>query len=314
MEPMEATFHTTTLSASGLQFSALEGKRPVAGDRHRPVVLCLHGFPDHHRTWRLQIPALTAAGYRVVAPLLRGYEPSSQPIDDDYHLVRAVEDVLGWIEYLGCLRVHLVGHDWGAMIGYQVAAKAPERLHSLTAMAVPHLRRLWPTPGVLRLLPRQLRNSWYIFFFQLRMLSDAALRRDDFALIDRLWRDWSPGFTPPPEEMRLLKRTFRQPGVAAAALGYYRALLDPWTRAAAASRALARAQVPVPTLALTGETDGCCETGLFDWMMRPEDFPRGLEVRRIRGAGHFLHQEKPDDVNAALLHWLRRHDPPADAV
>jgi pimeloyl-ACP methyl ester carboxylesterase len=305
---MEATFQTTTLSASGLQFSAIEGSRAAARDRQRPVVLCLHGFPDHHRTWRLQIPALEAAGFRVIAPLLRGYEPMSQPIDDDYHTIRSVEDVLGFIEYLGALRVHLVGHDWGAIIAYQVAATAPERLLSLTTMAVPHLRRVIPTPGVLRLLPKQLRNSWYILFFQLRMLSDAALRRDDFALVDKLWRDWSPGFTPPAEEMRLLKRTFRQPGVAAAALRYYRQFFDLLTGAGRESWRLARARVQVPTLALTGATDGCLETRLFDHLMRAEDFPAGLSVRRIRGAGHFLHQERPEEINEILIDWLRRHD------
>lgn len=305
---MEAIFSTTTLSASGLLFSALTGPRVTGQERQRPVVLCLHGFPDHHRTWRLQIPALVAAGYQVVAPLLRGYEPSSQPIDDDYHTARLVEDVLGFIEYLGCLRVHLIGHDWGAVIGYQVAARAPERLLSLTTLAVPHLRRAMPTPRVLGLLPRQLRNSWYVLFFQLRGLSDAALRRDDFALVDKLWRDWSPGFTPPPEEVRLLKRTFRQPGVAAAALGYYRDMLDPFSAATRESWRLARQPVPVPTLALTGARDGCMDTRLHDALMREEDFPRGLSQKRVAGAGHFLHLERPDEVNAAIVGWLRQHD------
>ncbi|HEY8379992.1 MAG TPA: alpha/beta hydrolase [Nannocystis sp.] len=307
---MEASFSTTLLSVGGLQFTALAGSREVARDRRRPLVLCLHGFPDHHRTWRLQIPALEAAGYRVVAPLLRGYEPSSQPIDDDYHTIRIVEDVLGFIEYLGCLRVHLVGHDWGAVIGYQVAARAPERLASLTTLAVPHPRGLWPQG--LRLLPGQLRNSWYMLFFQLRGLSEAALRRDDFALVDRLWRDWSPGFTPPPEEVRLLKRTLRQPGVVHAALSYYRALMQPLGRAATASRALMRAPVPVPTLALTGARDGCLDTRLHD-LMRPQDFPGGLKVQRIAEAGHFLHQERPEEVNAAIVDWLRRH-PTGEAI
>lgn len=305
---MEATFPTTTLSASGMQFSALEGSRESARETGRPLVLLLHGFPDHHRTWRSQIPALVAAGYRVVAPLLRGYEPRSQPIDDDYHVARLVEDVLGFIDYLGSLRVHLVGHDWGAIVGYAVAAQAPERLLSLTTVAVPPLRRVAARPQLLRLLPRQLHNSWYVLFFQLRMLSDAALRRRDFALIDKLWRDWSPGFTPPAEEIRLLKRTFRQPGVAAAALAYYRAMLDPFSRASARSRELLRAPVPAPTLVVTGATDGCLDTRLFEPLIRREDFPAGVSLRRIHGAGHFVHQEKPDEFNKLLIGWLRAHD------
>lgn len=297
-------FYQGSLSANGLQFSTLEGVRPRPGEV-RPVVLCLHGFPDHNRSFRDQIPALTQAGYRVVAPMLRGYEPSSQPVDDDYHVIRMVEDVLGWIEYLGVLRVHLVGHDWGAVIGYQVAAMAPERLLSLTTIAVPHFRRL--ASGLMQ-VPGQVRNSWYTLFFQLRGVAELALRRGDFALVEKLWRDWSPGWSPPAEEMRLLRRTFRQPGVVKAALRYYRAAFDPISRAAAQSRALAFAPISVPTLAITGDSDGCMDTRLFDEMMRGADFPRGLKVRRIRGAGHFVHQEQPAEVNGLLLEWLRKYD------
>ena len=302
---MEDVFYQGTLSASGLQFSTLEGRRPRPSDPPRPVVLCLHGFPDHHRTFRAQIAALTQAGYRVVAPLLRGYEPSSQPIDDDYHTIRMVEDVLGWIEYLGALRVHLVGHDWGAVIGYQVAALAPERLLSLTTIAVPHLGHLG---GALVRTPRQVRNSWYALFFQARVVAELAVKARDFALIERLWRDWSPGWTCPAEEMRLVKRTLRQPGVIGAALGYYRAAFDPISRAAGESRRLAFAPVAVPTLALTGANDGCIDTRLYDRSMRAADFPAGLAVARIRGAGHFVHQERAAEVNARILEWLRQHD------
>ncbi len=258
---MEDLFYRGTLSASGLQFSTLEGTRPRAGES-RPVVLCLHGFPDHNRSFRAQLPALTEAGYRAVAPMLRGYEPSSQPIDDDYHVIRMVEDVLGWIEYFGVLRVHLIGHDWGAVIGYQVAAQAPERLLSLTTIAVPHLRRLGS--GLLQ-HPQQLANSWYTMFFQVRGVAELALRRGDFALLEKLWRDWSPGWDPPEEEMRLLKRTFRQPGVVTAALRYYRAAFDPISKAARQTGAWRSRRSPCrrwrsPASATAVSTPGCSTT------------------------------------------------------
>jgi pimeloyl-ACP methyl ester carboxylesterase len=286
-----------TLHANGLRFSAL-----AAGKG--PPVLCLHGFPDHARSFRLQQPALAAAGFRTIAPTLRGYEPSSQPEDADYHIVRMAEDVVGWIDDLGCERVHLVGHDWGAVIGYAAAALAPERLHSLTTLAIPHPGRLQQEG--LRKLPSQLRNSWYMLFFQLRGLADWVVQARGWAFIDKLWRDWSPGWELPAEERALLEATLAQPGVKRAALAYYRAMADYRSPAAVESRELLAGQVPVPTLALTGARDGCMDTRLHDLVMNAEDFPRGLEVVRVEEAGHFLHQEKPDEVNAILLEWLRR--------
>lgn len=102
-----------------------------------PVVLCLHGFPDNARSFRFQLPALAAAGYRAVAPTLRGYEPSSQPADGDYSLEALGRDVLAWVDGLAEKKVHLIGHDWGAAVAYVAGALAPERFHSLTTIAVP---------------------------------------------------------------------------------------------------------------------------------------------------------------------------------
>jgi len=113
------------LNNKGLKFSALE-------DGKGPLVLCLHGFPDNYHSFDSQIPALVEAGYRVVVPMLRGYEPQSQPADGDYHLNNMVEDVITWIDQLGEEKVHLVGHDWGALIGYLTATMHSDRLLSLT--------------------------------------------------------------------------------------------------------------------------------------------------------------------------------------
>ena len=107
-------FEALTLKAGPLSFSA-----HAAGAG--PIVLLVHGFPDHAHSWRFQLPVLAEAGYRAVAPTLRGYEPSSQPADADYHIVRMAEDVVAWIDDLGGEPVHLVGHDWGAIIAYAAA-------------------------------------------------------------------------------------------------------------------------------------------------------------------------------------------------
>lgn len=286
-----------TLSASGLRFSAL-------AQGTGPAVLCVHGFPDNMRSFRYQLPALAKAGFRAVSPTLRGYEPSSQPADGDYHIVRMAEDVVGWIDDLGEDRVDLVGHDWGAVISYAVAALAPDRLKSLTTIAIPHPGRL-RTDG-LRKLPSQLRNSWYMLFFQLRGIADYVVERNDWAFIERLWRDWSPTWDLPTEELDAVKHTLSLPGVKKAALGYYRAMFDPFSTAAKQTEKLLTAATPVRTLAATGALDGCMDTRLHDLAMRQEDFPAGLKIVRFDGAGHFLHQEDPDRFNQILVDWLKR--------
>jgi len=282
------------LRANGLSFSA-----HAAGAG--PLVLCLHGFPDHAGSFRHQLPALAAAGYRAVAPTMRGYQPSSQPPDGDYHVVRLAEDVVGWLDHLGVERCHLIGHDWGAVTAYAVAALAPERLLSLTTLAVPPLRRMGR--AVLR-HPGQLRNSWYMAFFQLRGLSDRVVARNDWAFLERLWRAWSPGWDWPAEDMAALKRSFAQPGVLTAALGYYRAFASGGP-AARRTRELLLAPSAVRLLALTGARDGCMDSRLYDLACDPRDFPPGgLRVERVADSGHFLHQERPAEVNRLLLDWL----------
>ncbi|MAE94125.1 MAG: epoxide hydrolase [Deltaproteobacteria bacterium] len=296
---MPATLELT-LHANDLDFSA-------TSQGEGPTVLCLHGFPDHRGSYRCQLPALAEAGFQALAPTLRGYEPSSQPKDGDYHIVRMAEDAVAQVDALGPEPVHLVGHDWGAVIGYAAVVLAPDRFLSLTTLAIPHPGRLGEG---LRKVPSQLCNSWYMAFFQLRGLADRVVERKDWAFIERLWRDWSPGWELPQEELRAVKETLAQPGVKRAALGYYRAMADRRSAAARETAKLLDSEIPVPTLALTGALDGCMDTRLHDLTMKKADFPAGFEVVRIEGAGHFLHQEKPEEVNPILIDWLRRHTAP----
>jgi pimeloyl-ACP methyl ester carboxylesterase len=237
---------------------------------------------------------------------IRGYEPDSQPEDGDYSLAAIATDVLAFLDELQAERAHLIGHDWGAAIAYVAGATAPQRFSSLVTLAVPHSGRfLAETPQS----ARQLRLSWYMLYFQLRGLADWHLRRNDYAFIRRLWRDWSPGWQPAEETLDTVIESFRQPGVGAAALAYYRAALDirslPLTSAA---RQAAQFKVPVPTLALTGAEDGCIDSAVFQRMMYAEDFPAGLKVIQVPAAGHFLHREQPEKVNAAIVDWLQQRD------
>jgi pimeloyl-ACP methyl ester carboxylesterase len=289
---------TLTLEYNDLTFHAFDQGTGT-------VALCLHGFPDNARSFRHQLDVLAGNGYRAVAPTLRGYEPSSQPRDGDYNMVRMAEDVIAWIDRLGEERVHLIGHDWGAVIGYAAAALAPERFHSLTTVAIPHVGRL-QSDG-LRQLPSQLRNSWYMAFFQIPWLSDYVVERRNWAFIERLWHDWSPGWALPAEELAHVKKTLALPGVKTAALGYYRAAARPGSKAGKRSNELLSGKTRVPTLAVTGALDGCMDSRLHDLAVLEEDFPNGFERVRIEGAGHFVHQEKPDEFNKHLLRWLERY-------
>jgi len=269
-----------------------------------PLVLCLHGFPDSASSYRHQLPVLAEAGFRAVSVTLRGYEPGSQPDDGDYSLETIARDVVAFIDQLeaATATAHLIGHDWGAAIAYTAGALAPARLKSLTTLAVPHSGRF--LYEAIR-TPRQLALSWYMGFFQLRGISDYVVQRKDYRFIRRLWRDWSPGWIVPEGVLDEVIATFRRPGVTRAALSYYRIALASMSFTASA-RAAARFAVPVPTLAITGEQDGCIDPQFFERLMHAQDFPRGLEVRRIPDAGHFLHQERPEAVNALLLEWIRR--------
>lgn len=279
-----------------LRFSAL-------GMGEGALVLCLHGFPDNLHSFRYQLPALAEAGYRAISLSLRGYEPSSIPANGDYSVESIASDVIAVMDQLACNKAHLIGHDWGAAVAYAAAAAAPERFESLITMAVPHPGR-FAREGLR--IPKQLKNSWYMGFFNIPWLSDWVVARHDFAFIRKLWRDWSPSWTPDAPALDAVIDGLSQPGVLSATLGYYRAALS--LQALTMSAEDAHYPVPVPTLALTGERDGCIDSEVFERLMKPQDFPRGLAVERVFKAGHFLHQEQPQRVNALILRWLEHRD------
>lgn len=287
------------IACRGLRF-------PARAQGDGPLVLLLHGFPDCYRSFDAQLPALARAGYRAVAVTLRGYAPEAQPEDGDYSPLALAQDALAWIDALGEPRAHVVGHDWGAALAYTAAALAPERLSSLCAMAVPHSGRFLRD---IRRHPRQVRRSWYMGFFQLPWIPERAIRRRDFAFLRGLWRQWSPGWAFTPAEFAPVAETFAQPGVVEAALAYYRSAVSIRALLANAKKP-AVADVPVPTLALSGELDGCIGADVFEAMSRPEDFSAGLRLERIGGVGHFLHREDPKRINRVLLDWLKERSAP----
>jgi pimeloyl-ACP methyl ester carboxylesterase len=288
---------TLTLTSGDLRFSAR-----AAGEG--PLVLLVHGFPDDFHSFDAQILPIAEAGYRVVAPMLRGYERSSQSPRDLYHLIHLAEDVFAWMDALGAKQCHLVGHDWGALTSYVAAALQPKRFASLTTLAIPHLRR--SLLGVAE-VPGQIVKSSYILLMQFARIAEAIVARDDYAFVESLWKLWSPDWRYTPEDLEQVKSTFRVEGVVHATTQYYRCLLQPLSLSTQQSWRLLTSAINVPTLALTGEHDGCMDTRLYDTLMREQDFEKGLMVRRLPNTGHFLHREAPGEVTALILDWIRQH-------
>lgn len=241
-----------------------------------PPLVWLHGFPDHPPTAQPLFDAL--AGHRVIAPWLRGYAPS--PLAGPYDVETLARDVIALIDRIGA-PVNLVGHDWGAAITYLVCARAPERVRRAVTLACPHPRTL------LRMLrsPAQLRRSWYMAFFQLPLAARLARARD-FALIDRLWRAWSPGFTLDEPRRRALHACLAASWPAPAR--YYRAQRFPAER------------ITTPLLQLHGARDGCIEPPGTDDAHR--FVKRVLTV--VPDAGHFLHLEDPAGIARRIDAWL----------
>ena len=286
--------------ANGLRFAYLE-----AGEG--PLVLLLHGFPDNARTWERQMPALAAAGYRVVAPFLRGYPPTEVPGAGYSDLATLATDVKCLIEELNAGQpCDLVGQDWGAAIGYATLAAYPESVRRAVILAVPHPAEVRRT---IRKSPKHILRSFHWFLFQLPWLPEALCRANNYAFIELLWKLWSPAYDDRAHVARI-KRMLAEPGALRASLAYYRAMLRESMGDPALEEVRQRLGDPiaVPTRVLCGSRD-----------MRGEMLPRqgdlfasAYEWNLVEGAGHFLHREQPAEVNRLILDWLGRDATPAD--
>ena len=262
----------------------------------RPVVL-LHGFPEHWYSWRHQMQALADAGYRAIAPDLRGYNLSDKPrAIADYTMDKLIGDVFGLCDALGLPEIDLVAHDWGGAVGWYVGLEHAHRLRTLTICNSPHpviFRRLLRTPA-------QLRRSWYMFAFQLPFLPERQLQRPGFA--QKALRGWAVHKERfPDEDLARYTTAIAQPGAATGMINYYRAALRhprSW-----------RGTIKVPTLVLWGEQDRALGVECLDGLER---YVEDLRVVRIPDASHWVQQDAPETVNRELCAFLAAH--PVDAA
>ncbi|MCQ4332613.1 alpha/beta hydrolase [Natronomonas sp. F2-12] len=284
------------VEANGLTFECL-----CSGDGDR-LALCLHGFPDNAGSmdpirWRL-----AEAGFTAVAPFMRGYAPTDPAPDGDYSgraLGKdAVELAAALGEEFGTDDAVLVGHDWGAAAAYAAEWIDPDAFSKLVTLAVP--------PGFDALLyeyPRQALRSWYMWFFQLPDVPERALRWRNFAFIDFLWGLWSPGWDYPEARINDVKETFRAEGTVENALQYYRDTMRPPLPRVGEDRPTLADVPPIetPTLVISGERDGCISPELFE---HADEIVGECRVVRVPGAGHFMHQERPDAVGEEIVAFV----------
>jgi pimeloyl-ACP methyl ester carboxylesterase len=258
------------------------------------LALCLHGFPELHYSWRHQMPLLAEMGYRVWAPNLRGYGGTSRPEGTDaYRLRTLAQDVAALIDASGASKVTLIAHDWGAIIAWYFAIMEIRPLERLVIMNVPH-----PKCGRRELKTwRQLRKSWYIFFFQLPRLPELLLGRGQAMPIKSLFKETTVNSHLFDEGVR---ETYRQaaarPGALTAMFNYYRALIR-----RPDARDIGAGQVKVPTLIVWGEQDVAIDIHCLDGT---EEYVPELEVHRLPDASHWVQQDAPDQVNRILRSWL----------
>lgn len=280
---------TRRMEANGLSFMVDEAGE---GDG---VALLLHGFPESRFSWRHQLPLLAGLGWRAIAPDLRGYGQSSRPPRTaDYAIGHLVEDVAGLFDAAGARRRLLIGHDWGAAIAWAFALERRLPLDGLVIMNVPHPAVL---ARVMRASWRQPLRSWYMAFFQIPGLPEAAMTANGARAIGNAFTGMAVDKSRfPPEVTDVYRKNALIPGAMTAMINYYRAntsLLGPWSAAAP--------MIEVPTLMIWGEEDAalCIEnTEGYDGLVR--DFT----LHRLPGVSHWVQQEAPEAVNGILTEWL----------
>jgi pimeloyl-ACP methyl ester carboxylesterase len=266
---------------------------------HGPLVILLHGFPETWWSWRYQVQPLVDAGFRVIAPDLRGFGETDKhgPFDLD----TTAGDVCALIESLAEKKARIVGHDWGGGLAWHLAAKRGEFVERLVVLNCPH-------PSVMRkaLLTKpslgQLRRSWYMFFFQLPGLPEWLLTKNDAEIVAKMLKAASMDrahFTE--EDVRPFRDAIQRPGAASAMLGWYRAAIGQGL--AHPTKSPSDGLITADTLLVWGKADPALDYDVL--VPGTEAYAPKLKVKQIEGAGHFVHAERPDAVNPILRDFLK---------
>lgn len=249
-------------------------------------LLMLHGFPDSARLWRHQIPALVEAGYRVIAPDQRGFGNSDKPQEKEaYALTEVLADAVAMLDHFGVEKARVVSHDWGAAVGWALAAFHPERVERHVALSVGHLTSLW-NAGL-----AQRRLAWYMLLFMRVGESEELLRRNDWAFFRDLWQHHP--------EMETWLQDLSRPGALTAAINWYRANvdIDTWT-----DEGWVMPRVTVPSMGIWSSGDIYLTEAQ---MIGSGDFVDAeWRYERLEGATHWLALDRPHEVTELILDFM----------
>ncbi len=288
MSNLEKAWNSQFISTNGIRLHYVtqgEGK----------LMVMLHGFPEFWYSWRYQIPEFSQ-DYKVVALDLRGYNKSDKPEElAAYTIEELVKDVAGVIEGLGYENCILVGHDWGGAIAWYFAYAYPEKIEKLIILNLPHPAKF--SQGLRT--PRQLRKSWYIFFFQLPLLPELICRWNNYQIIASAFTNSAIDKTAfSPEDIEAYKQSAAQPGALTAMINYYRNILPKMFNLSQQPLNILK----MPTLLIWGEDDAFLGKELTNGT---DAYVENLQIKYIPNCSHWVQQEKPQLVNQYIRQFLR---------
>lgn len=268
--------------ANGLQYAYIKkGKGPV--------IFLLHGFPDHAGSWDLVMDELSDT-YCCIAPFLRGYYPTSIPVDRNYSVLSIAEDIHLLAMTLGCETYSVVGQDWGATIAYVMANLYDEQINKVVSLSMPHPRFLKPSLTLLL-------KARHILYFANKEKSPLRLAKNEYSYLDTLYKRWSPGLDYLALKQQMVA-CFEMAGRKEAALGYY------WQLGVDGKQkervALYHQFPPLPSLVLVGMQDGTVDLKQFKKMESASCF----DIRYHASVGHFLHREDPSYCASQVRNFL----------
>ncbi len=286
---------TQLIKTNGIHLNVL-----TAGDENGTPVVLLHGFPEFHYGWRKQIPALTAAGFRVIIPDQRGYNLSDKPKGvSSYHVNTLAKDVTGLLDHFGIKKAKLVGHDWGAVVAWTVALNHPERLEKLAILNAPHPDVM---PRFLLENKEQRKKSWYIYFFQIPLLPEWMLSKDDFRNMARMLVGSGKKGTFTREEINEYKKAWAQKDALTAMLNWYRSIARGSLKYIFQKNKIPARRVKTPTLILWGKKD----VALSHEMAQPSaDLCDDCKIIFFENATHWVQHDEADAVNKHLIGFLK---------